>query len=566
MKQQQNPRFWYLFTAFALLFLVSCDTYDYTDTNDYEYTTPDTVMQSQLVTVTFDGAISVSKPVAKIDTFNIDLVVSDSAFSFIVPSTLPAGKMKLRVNSLGYLTIDYHVKELVLPKPATEVMSDFSETLDDIDAQFGKESAKNNEQISNIVTQFKTYYNSLGAKEKNELTKVYWANKETYDALLKFSSQQDSVPQKISNKMRLNLAGFIASVGFIGIGSEAISIKNPYVAILGVATAGIATAAAITTLQNMYDEVYVDNKSIFERITDGLFDANAAMFTKTAANNNYIELISGRTKSVNVTNEATNVHSGLSSSSNLQMKSFFWAYNTLDDFVNDLNKLIEWGNENVPFFNFDLISFDKIATSAQEKNYLMETDDFENYSFTVSDNRISIEKANFGGSGKINFQLKILDDVKVDTIVAKLNYEYDGFFNSHSGSVDIRIIRRTVMSTLEKLAAWGPWKSQEFEGEVYVNEQSVKQQQYFVMTFNAQNEKYFTVRYYNANTNTLSETENMCLYIRDNRMYIEDGCGSGDVINETNYFEFDYLTITKLEEDELILNDDGFSWVCSPLK
>ena len=58
----------------------------------------------------------------------------------------------------------------------------------------------------------------------------------------------------------------------------------------------------------------------------------------------------------------------------------------------------------------------------------------------------------------------------------------------------------------------------------------------------------------------------MCLYIRDNRMYMEDGCGSGEEINETNYFEFDYLTITKLEEDELILNDDGFSWVCSPLK
>jgi hypothetical protein len=248
------------------------------------------------------------------------------------------------------------------------------------------------------------------------------------------------------------------------------------------------------------------------------------------------------------------------------MKSFFWAYNTLDDFVSTLNDLFEWGNENVPFFNFTVLNFTKISTSAQEKNYLMETDDFENYSFSLSDNRISIEKADFGGNGKINFQLKIPDNVKVDTILTKLNYTYDGFFNTHSGSVDIRVIRQTVMSTIEKLAAWSPWKSQEFTGEVYVNGESVEQQQYFVMTFNAQNEKYFTIRYYNAKTNTLSETDNMCLYIRDNRMYIEDGCGSGDAIDETNYSEFDYLTITKLEPDQLILNDDGFSWVCTPLK
>lgn len=564
--KQQRSRFWYLFTTIALLFFISCDSYDYTDTNEYEYTTPDTVMQSQLVTVTFDEPISISKPVAKIDTFNIDLVVSDSAFSFMVPSTLPAGKRKLRVNSLGYLTIDYHVKELVLPKPATEVMSDFSETLDDIDSQFGKESAENNEQISIAVAQFKAYYNALSAADKNEVAKVYWANKDVYDALLNFAPKQNAGPQKISDTMKTNLQLFLISVGGLTAGSKLIQTTNPAAIGIGVVALSVSAYKAIKGLKGMYDEAYVDAKSYFNQILDDLNNVNSAQLILNSAQNNRIEFISGRTKSVNVANEATNLHSGLSNSSNLQMKSFFWAYNTLDGFVTKLNNVIVWSNENVPFFNFDLISFDKIATSAQEKNYLMETDDFENYSFTVSDNRISIEKADFGGNGKINFQLKIPDDVKVDTIVTKLNYEYDGFFNTHSGSVDIRIIRQTVMSTLEKLAIWGPWKSQEFEGEVYINEQSVKQQQYFVMTFNAQNEKSFTIKYYNAKTNSLSETDNMCLYIKDNRMYIEDGCGSGDVINETNYFEFDYLTITKLEENELILNDDGFSWVCTPLK
>ena len=75
-----------------------------------------------------------------------------------------------------------------------------------------------------------------------------------------------------------------------------------------------------------------------------------------------------------------------------------------------------------------MIDFEEIATKSQEKNYLMESDDFENYSFTISDSRISIEKVDFGGNGKINFQLKIPDDVKVDTIATKLNYKYDGFF------------------------------------------------------------------------------------------------------------------------------------------
>lgn len=554
--KQQRSRFWYLFTTIALLFFISCDSYDYTDTNEYEYTTPDTVMQSQLVTVTFDEPISISKPVAKIDTFNIDLVVSDSAFSFMVPSTLPAGKRKLRVNSLGYLTIDYHVKELVLPMPAVEIMSGFSKTLDDIDAQFGKGSADNNEQISNIVAQFKTYYNSLSANEKNEVAKVYWANKKTYDALLKFSTQQNSVPQKISNKMRLNLAGFIASVGFIGIGSEAISIKNPYVSILGVATAGIATAAAITTLENMLDEVYVDNKSIFERITDGLNNANAAMLTKTATENNRIEFVSGRLKTVNVANEATNVHSGLSNSANLQMKLFFWAYKTLDNFVTDINKLIEWGNENVPLFEYSMIDFEEIATKSQEKNYLMESDDFENYSFTISDSRISIEKVDFGGNGKINFQLKIPDDVKVDTIATKLNYKYDGFFNTHGGSVDIRIIREKQMSLLEKLAAWGPWKSQ------VVDREADNSGSYAVFYFYGEGADSFNVTWYNAVTDTPYDSEKLCYYYVNPRFYVDDDCN----ITSENYQQFEIISIVKIEEGELILNDDGFSWVCTPLK
>lgn len=92
MKQQQNLRLWYLASAVALLFLISCDSYDYSDTNDYKYTTPETVTQLQFVTVKFDGPINLSKPEAKIDTFNIDLIVSDSAFSFVVPSTLPPGR------------------------------------------------------------------------------------------------------------------------------------------------------------------------------------------------------------------------------------------------------------------------------------------------------------------------------------------------------------------------------------------------------------------------------------------------------------------------------------------
>jgi hypothetical protein len=461
MKQHQNFRLWYLASALALLFLMSCDSYDYSDTNDYKYTTPETVTQLQFVTVTFDGPISISKPVAKIDTFNIDLIVSDSAFSFVVPSTLPPGNKKLRVNSLNYLSIDYNVKELVLPKPAVEIMTDFSADLDNIDKHFGKGSERDIENISSTINQFKNYYNSLSSSDKNEIAKVYWANKELYDALLNINTDEQSKAQKISRKMRLNLVGFLASVAGIDAGAVLIRTKTPWAAALGVATAGVATAVALTTLENMYKEVYIEQNGLFKNITEELYKIKAVQFENNAQKNNRIDFVSGRQKTLSVENDATNLHNGSNNASNLQMKSFFWGYNTINDFVTKLNEAIKWGNDNIPLFNFSLINFTKLPTTIQKKSYLIEQDDFDNYSFTVSDNRISLQKVAFASNGKINFQLKIADDVKVDTIVTKLNYNFEGVFNSFNGSVDIRVIREAAGFSLI-----GTWEAVNYFGDV----------------------------------------------------------------------------------------------------
>lgn len=461
MKQQQNLRLWYLASAVALMFLISCDSYDYSDTNDYKYTTPETVTQLQFVTVKFDGPINLSKPEAKIDTFNIDLIVSDSAFSFVVPSTLPPGSKKLRVNSLNYLSIDYNVKVLVLPKPAAEIMTDFTSNLDIIDKQFGKGSERNIENITSTITQFKNYYNSLSTSDKNEIAKVYWANKELYDALLNINTDEQSKAQKISFKMKLNLAGFLASVVTIDLGIALIKKKTPLTAILGVTAAGIATAAAVTTLENMFKEVYIEQNGLFKNITEDLKNIVPIQYINNTQQNNRIDFVSGRQKTLSVINDGTNIHSGSNNASNLQIKSFFWAYNKLNDIVISLNEKIEWINENIPLYKFSLINFTKVPTTVEKKSYLIEQDDFENYNFSVSDNRISLQKVAFASNGKINFQLKIADDVKVDTIVTKLNYNFDGIFSSFNGSVDIRVIRETAGISLI-----GTWEAVNYFGDV----------------------------------------------------------------------------------------------------
>lgn len=350
---------------------------------------------------------------------------SSTKLVFSIPTSTPVGVHSLAVPALS-LTVNYDVKEVILPGTPDEVVEGFV-------ADFGSfvqmmDGSPELSDAQDAIDSFNTWYENANTDEKRQVAEAYFVNKALFDEILlndysNIAGRNITVDDILT--INKHLLGVIAMVGGSFIVIYGVGVEK----VLG---AAIAIAGAVKAKSYFF---MLANKALN---TDGVeLDGQAGTNNRNVNalpifNDNAAKTLPFKTKE----RKLTASDAGKTQPAAVSLFSMHNKYNWC---ANKINTALTWINNNVPFVSFNLVPLEQFAATAPLTNKSINADTFAKLTFSVSSPHVALESVNYIGEGQISLKFSIQGTPVALPVEAMLNYSYVDEMNTFTGKFPIKV-------------------------------------------------------------------------------------------------------------------------------
>ena len=429
MKKMYQIVFLLLITTFCVL---SCSKEDENSSINQD---GGEVFRSQVVVIELPGVnLNQNEYQALFGGQNITVSKSDEhKLFFLVPYSTTLGMQDLVISSLNDATIHYDVQDTVLSETVDVTMGSFFANLQTFSQNL--DGSAEGIDAQNAVDSFNYYYDNATLEDKTEIAILYKANKIMFDKVL----QNVDITSRAIDP---NALCFGTAV--IGIGASLVLLKAPTGAtqIAGVVLFGTSAYYAKKCGKPLWNEFVLAE---FINI-NGILGTNQRSTFVTFTND------------VNSTLSLNTVNRKLISSDASRTEStwvyFFPYFNLLNTGIAKANAVIQVVND-LPFVNFPLIPQIQLPASSPEVSTTVNQEIFSKIQFSVNHSNLQLVSSSLQSDGQLNMKIKIVGASNVQTVESFLKYTYSDDFSKFSGTLPIRVNRKSIIGT---------WQLESFDG------------------------------------------------------------------------------------------------------
>ena len=439
-----------LILLFSLIILFNCTKEDYENTispNEITLSTENTSISTyQITNINVNNTNLNDSYEATIAGETITLTkTDDTILSFLTPS-IPDGNYSLDFE-LG--TLDFEVTQTSLTQTSDETIESFKTAIETNFTQTTTQpKSKGAEILENII-------DNTSDDEQQAIALYLEANKEAFNTIINLPTtagknlNNDSLIRKVGN--------YNVNVFQIGIGGLAV-----YGA-AGLGSTGIGAILAGTGLALIYDAIQdtVDNADDMINTSLKVVDYNYfedSLKANKLNNFNILSFSNNTAKIINANQNKRTLNESDRVSDAYFFDTFFTTYDTFDTIISKMNNVINLANK-VPFVNIPNLENNSIPTNSNATTNNITVDDFNNYTFSVTNNNIDVN-ASFKQEGSIeltliaNNSLDVSEDIETQLIIT-----YKDDFNELSKEIDIILNKEEIINPFI-----GTWKAVTFGG------------------------------------------------------------------------------------------------------
>src|SRR5690554_5640972 len=426
-------------SVFLILLVVasfnSCSSDDERQTNENDIE-GGTVYTSQLVTISPEGFLENIYDA----TFNdapVQLANNDSGglVFFVQPDLALVGERNVLEIPALEMTINYTVKETVLPGRPEETLAPFITRLNDVDTG----GFDQGEKVRGFLDSFNNYYASISASEKMAMAEYYHANPDLFGSFLFEGRTTDFLGLDKCQK-----AKFLTAT----LGGAAVILGNPATMGLSILSGAGAVVAFMDAVEYCTDFMSQKLKQVFLKFDDMLssrpFQELGAKSQIQVSNvqpkqmGGSLEFVHGTAKNFHAGNGMRSLQVSDASDSNSIVAEFFSLVESLNNFVLEtLNGAIAmYNNEVSSFFEIDLFEIPiNIPANGEVETLALDQETFGAFNFSVGSAEVELGSINFA-NGEVNLTLNMADP-NAGEVSTTLDYIFKDDFNERQGSFPI---------------------------------------------------------------------------------------------------------------------------------
>jgi|GEM_PF-1642115 len=467
MKKMQF-KFWRTTLLIALvLFVNGCSKDDVPNEKNTEAAPPETVevvlpkeaYRLQIVEMRTAEPLTQEEYDGTLGDVPLKLVRSDEeTLTFLIPATVTVGQTAVTIPQLN-VSEQLEIKMATLQGTESSVLKPFFEQI--TTEYHGITDPQYVDYLTDVFAEFKKYYETLSAEEKDEMALFYQINKPFFNDLL----TSDIADGEIASLYQVNgpLTKNVLTPGIVsarspdetanlilkfGISVYTFTECGALLALPGtpVEKAILGTASVTgAVLAWRFGKELLQEIAIVKGITQGFLDeiqAYSALqpYAYTGQSDSKLSFVNGESKDVQLYSEQSPLSSAERSSTASSLVSFFDAYDLLVKTTNTVNEVIKFINDHVFFANISEIPIYELAENNAPETAAMTADFFSHLKLSVADDNVSLAEASFE-NGMIQMKMDIVDPdaVTENVIHTELNYTYIDDFNDVSGSIPIEV-------------------------------------------------------------------------------------------------------------------------------
>jgi hypothetical protein len=385
-------------------------------------TTQTQVKKGELVRINFPAGVSQPEYTGTIGGISISLLrETPNDVIFLVPTSLPTGNQELSVPALNNFAFTYEVSEAQLSQPVAEIIADLNTQFANYSATLG--TSESDLIVQQGLTQYTTFINSTSEENKQIIATVYALNKSYIDDII----NEDFSGVGKSNAWTLTKFAFAVSA--LGGGSWMLICGVGVEKAVGAAVAYIAFGKAKTFLSELRDE--------------GVFQVNLAIGGDLGdVNKNRADTLQyspGQTVQTTISLAGRKITAGDANQGNNNLASFFNSFGGYNWYVDKANAALTWVNDNILFANFNLIQVETLPAESPTNQNSISNEEFQNLGLSFGSGLLSISNLTYLGSGNVQFKVNFSGQPSQLPVVTKLNFSLPGFFNTITGSFDVKV-------------------------------------------------------------------------------------------------------------------------------
>lgn len=344
---------------------------------------------------------------------------------FMVPSAVELGSQDLVINDLNNLKITYNVKVAALPDSPDAVISQFQNNLTTFQA-----TTSGNISTQKAIDSFNQVYSNATDEEKSAMATLYYVNKAVFDDIIlnDYSnvSGKNCTSDGMANLFKHKVALLAVAVGVVIVCAPPLSVSEK------VAGAALAVLGMYKSY-GFWSEFASCKLNTVQFSIDNIFGKNVSSPSTDAISLNNNVALNLTFNSVDRTVIAAD-----SNKDNSGIQLCFTYHYLYNEFAQQINPIIQWINNNVPFANFDTIPLEIMPVSNATQLNLVDANKYSHLVFSINNSNLTLVSSSLSSTGQLNLKVKI-NGTATTAVNGTLNYTFSDEFSTISGSFPITV-------------------------------------------------------------------------------------------------------------------------------
>jgi len=345
-----------------------------------------------------------------------------------VPYSTTIGLHDLVIPIINNATIHYDVRETLLSETPEVTMAPFLVNLNSFSQALG--TSPEALAIQNSIDSFNAVYDNANLADKTQMSILYKANKALFDNII-LNDFSTVTGRELTTSDIVLLAKHSAAVWLMAAGAI-VAIAEPTK--IGVAVGSILVAVGAYKAYEYFNQLSNENLNTDILGCNGILGNN-----NRNTNNTFLTFQNDVTSSVTLNTMERGLITSDASKTLPGVVSFFEDYNGYNYYINKLNGIITWVNNNIIFADFSLISLEQLPTSSPQVSQIANQNIFNNITFNVTHPNLTLVSASLQSDGQMNIKIKITGSPASLPVESFLNYSYSDEFSTFSGKLPIKV-------------------------------------------------------------------------------------------------------------------------------
>lgn len=376
---------------------------------------------------------------------------SSSSLTFMVPSTATLGNVDLVVTSLSNFKISYNVKDLILSDTPDNIVNPLIGYMQNF--KLGLDTSINGNSANYAVNTFENYYTTSNNQEKEEIAKLYQANKVLFDAIFQNDFSSFRVVNGLSTRNSSLFTFANLKKAAIGVAMvAAIAVTAPTVgAAVGASFLIAATVGGIVWDYNSYNIEYIEETLVNVRVSfNDIVGTNLRSTQST-----FVPLLNNISEIIVFNTERRGIIASDVNSEAPEMVEYFDTFTLSNSQINTLNPFLASLNTNqgTTYSSYDE---NELPTTSPSTTSSISTTDFSNVVLSIDNQNLQLVSYTMQGNGQLNVKVKVIGNGISYPVTGSLKYSYANNVSKFNGSVPIEV----------SLPFVGNWALESFENGV----------------------------------------------------------------------------------------------------